>query len=210
MIRLNSHIKLSALTLAVCALASPAYAHHVMDGQLPQTFMQGLLSGFGHPVIGLDHFAFVVAMGLIASAVPKGLRLLAVFIGGALLGCVIHLFAVDLPLAEIVIATSVLAAGLVLMAGMKLSATSFAIAAGTIGVFHGYAYGESIVGAEASALGAYLVGFSLIQFAIAAGAYFLVGALRRRPMPRLDDGLRLAGVVIGGFGLFVLSGHLIA
>ncbi len=40
------------------------YAHHVMGGRMPATFAEGLLSGLGHPVIGIDHLAFIVAVGL--------------------------------------------------------------------------------------------------------------------------------------------------
>src|SRR6267378_2162800 len=54
---------MKAFTVAATALAvlpRMAWAHHFMDGGLPETFAQGLLSGLGHPVIGLDHAAFIV------------------------------------------------------------------------------------------------------------------------------------------------------
>jgi len=47
---------------------APAYAHHLMGGRTPATFAEGMLSGLGHPVIGLDHFAAVVAVGCLAAA----------------------------------------------------------------------------------------------------------------------------------------------
>jgi urease accessory protein len=40
--------------VVVCLLAEPAFAHHPMGGLTPATFADGLLSGLGHPVIGLD------------------------------------------------------------------------------------------------------------------------------------------------------------
>ncbi|HET9176699.1 MAG TPA: HupE/UreJ family protein, partial [Pseudolabrys sp.] len=43
--------------------ATNASAHHVMGGRMPATFMDGFLSGLGHPIIGIDHFAAVVAVG---------------------------------------------------------------------------------------------------------------------------------------------------
>ena len=46
-----------------------------MDGELPASLGQGLLSGLAHPVIGLDHLAFIVAAGLIAGAAGLGLLL---------------------------------------------------------------------------------------------------------------------------------------
>lgn len=59
-------IRLIAFAAAASLLAEPALAHHVMGGRMPATFGDGLLSGLGHPVIGLDHFAAVVAVGCIA------------------------------------------------------------------------------------------------------------------------------------------------
>ena len=39
-----------------------ASAHHVMGGKTPTTFVDGFLSGLGHPVIGPDHLAFLLAI----------------------------------------------------------------------------------------------------------------------------------------------------
>jgi len=30
------------------------------DGKLPANFFAGFMSGLGHPIIGFDHFAFIV------------------------------------------------------------------------------------------------------------------------------------------------------
>ena len=55
-------LRVSSLALGVMIVAGvPAEAHHVMGGRMPSTFMEGLLSGLGHPVVGLDHLAFIVA-----------------------------------------------------------------------------------------------------------------------------------------------------
>jgi urease accessory protein len=50
----------TAAFFGVALLAEPAFAHHLMGGRTPSTFADGLLSGLGHPIIGLDHFAAVV------------------------------------------------------------------------------------------------------------------------------------------------------
>lgn len=201
-------VVLRALLLVLFAL--PAAAHHPMGYQLPQTFAQGLLSGFGHPVIGLDHLAFVIGIGLIAALVPRGLIAFGAFIGGCLAGCVIHLFSVDLPIVEPIIAASIIATGVVLLLQQHISTTVFAIGIGITGIFHGYAYGESIIGAEASVLGAYLIGFSLIQYGIGAVAYFVVKTLKAKPVTWVVNSIRSAGVVIGSFGLYVLTIQFIA
>ena len=48
-----------------------ALAHHPMCGQTPDTLLTGVLSGIGHPIIGIDHLAFVICVGL-ASAFVAG------------------------------------------------------------------------------------------------------------------------------------------
>ena len=68
-----------ALALTVATVLS-AQAHHVMGGRTPETFMQGLLSGLAHPVIGLDHLAFIVAMGVAAGVATLNLAIPVVFI----------------------------------------------------------------------------------------------------------------------------------
>ena len=62
--RLNGNVCMKRLSKALVIgfltvlSASPAAAHHPMGGTPPSTFVEGLLSGFGHPVIGPDHLAF--------------------------------------------------------------------------------------------------------------------------------------------------------
>lgn len=200
------------LSIALIALvsAAPAEAHHPMGYQTPQTIIHGLLSGLGHPIIGLDHLAFVVAIGLIAAFVERGLFSLGAFIIGSLAGCIVHLFSISLPFAEPVIALSVVLAGLVLVLRHSIATATFAVVIGVAGVFHGYAYGESIIGAEATVLGAYLVGFSIIQFCIGAAAYHVVRYLRAKSVCWVENGVRVAGVMIGLFGVVTLTGQTIA
>ena len=65
--------------LALFAGASPAFAHHVMGGKLPETFLQGLLSGLGHPIIGLDHFGAIVGIGILVAIAQRSVGLVLVF-----------------------------------------------------------------------------------------------------------------------------------
>ena len=74
------------------------------------------------------------------------------------------------------------------------------------GIFHGYAYGESIVGAEPTALWAYLAGLALVQSAIGVGAA-LLAARNAWTMPALAP--RLAGAAVFGIGISALAGQLI-
>lgn len=149
-------------------LANPAMAHHAMGGKLPTEWWHGLLSGLAHPVIGLDHLMFVIAIGLVSIKPMRGLLIPAFFVIAALLGTGLHLQQFDLPLSESLIALSVIAIGLVLALGNHANLALLAGLAAIAGLFHGYAYGEAIVGAGVVPLVWYLVGFTIIQYAIAA------------------------------------------
>ena len=194
---------LSLLTAA--ALPAAAWAHHVMDYGLPQTFMQGLLSGLGHPLIGVDHAAFIVASGFFLALVDRGLAGVLVLIGGTLVGAAMHLMGIDVPAGEIGVALSVILIGALVMARRKIELTWMAAGLAVAGVLHGHAYAESIFGAEPAPLGAYLVGFSLIQLAVAAAAYWI----HRRIIAARETWAKpvsvCLGAVVGAVGVVFLA-----
>ncbi|NEP06369.1 MAG: HupE/UreJ family protein [Okeania sp. SIO2G4] len=144
-----------------------AIAHHPMGGKIPSSLWEGFLSGVGHPIIGIDHLAFVVAVGLIAVGIPNGISIIASFLATVILGTGIHLLSIDLPLTEIAIALSVVVFGAMLALKKKLSLQLLSIFAAIAGIFHGYAYGEAIIGAEITPLFAYLLSFTVVQLLIA-------------------------------------------
>ncbi len=164
-----------ALKLVFAVLASfptAALAHHVNDGRPPTTFVEGLLSGLAHPVIGLDHLVFILAAGLAAGALGLGLRMPALFILASIGGLGVHLLRIDVPLAEAAVASSILVLGLAIGSrsgfGTKVWTALFLGA----GLFHGYAYGESIVGAPSEPLVGYLVGLGIVQGVLASSTHF--------------------------------------
>lgn len=187
--------------------ATSAQAHHAMDGQMPTTLYEGLVSGLAHPVIGLDHLAFIVAAGLFAAVAGMSLFAPLLFVAGSLVGVGLHLMLLDLPAAEIVIAASVLAGGWLLARGRAVESHMLVFALFlVVGVFHGYAFGEAIVGSEQTPLIAYLAGLAAIQSAIALGVYFLV---RSRGWAVEAMQPRLAGAAIVGVGITFLAGQLV-
>ena len=100
--------------IAIASGVVPALAHHPMGGATPVTFLQGLLSGFGHPVLGLDHLAALVVVGLLASRTGRGWFLLpSVWIAAMGAGVFAHLGAIDLPGAEFLVAGSLVAIALI-------------------------------------------------------------------------------------------------
>ena len=159
-------VALAAATLS----AGPAFDHHVLDGKRPGSFTHGLLSGLGHPVIGLDHFASVVAVGCLAAAHPKGWGLIIGFVVAMMAGVGAHLQGATLPGAEIVVAGTVIGLGAIMLTHRQLSAAVALVLFVAVGWVHGYALGESIFGAEQTPLVAYLIGLAVIQSAIAFAA----------------------------------------
>ena len=210
--RLQTFLTGLVFLVGLLLLATPALAHHGMDNQTPSNFLEGFISGLAHPIIGLDHFAFVIAVGLLAATKPKGRAIPIAFVLAALAGTGLHLSAITLPLPELWIALSVFAIGLYLALGTQLPTTALAGLAGLAGLFHGYAYGEAIMGAEPTPLIAYLIGFTTIQMGIALGAFWLSQrglAQRHTITDAAKQSLRKAGWAIGGMGLVFLYAHVL-
>ena len=196
----------TSLVAALSLFATSAFAHHVMGGKTPATFIEGLLSGIGHPVIGPDHLAFLLAVGIAVGIGGLNLALPTLFVIGSAIGVMLHVNGINLPGAEIIVACSVLLAGFLLARGRMLSVGWWAALFAVGGLFHGYAFGESIFGAERSPLYAYLLGLILIQSALTIGIALFV---RWRAGGISELAPRLAGAVIIGVGLTVLIGQLI-
>ena len=58
---------------------------------MPATFSEGFLSGLGHPIIGIDHFAAVVAVGCLAAAHRIAPALAIGFVLAMIAGEALHL-----------------------------------------------------------------------------------------------------------------------
>ena len=187
-------------------MTASASAHHVMGGKMPTTFAEGFLSGLGHPVIGPDHLAFLLAIGVAVGVGGLNLVLPLLFVVASAIGVTLHVNGVNLPGAEIVVAVSVLFAGFLIARGRALPVSLWAILFAAAGLFHGYAFGESIFGAERSPLQAYLLGLIIVQSVLTVGTALLV---RRRAGGVSAIAPRLAGAVIIGVGLATLIAQLI-
>ena len=72
--------------------------HHPLGGAAPETMLHGFLSGVGHPLIGFDHLAFVVAIGVLAAFQTQRLVMPLGFVMGTVIGSLLTLAAVTLPL----------------------------------------------------------------------------------------------------------------
>lgn len=194
---------LTAAWLAVAGTTA-AQAHHPMGGTTPTTFMHGLLSGFGHPIIGVDHLAFIVAMGIAVGVAGLSLALPVVFVAASSLGVALHVAGLGLPAVEIAVAVSVVCAGALIAWGGAVPAAGWAALFAVAGLFHGYAFGETVAGAEPAPIAAYLIGLAVVQTVLAVAVAFAVRRLTAAPM------LRLAGAAIALVGIVFLAGHVMA
>ena len=188
---------------------SAAMAHHPLAGQPMQTFFDGILSGVGHPILGFDHLFFVLAVGIASVFTGRPATAPLFFVTSMLCGVGLIIAGVNLPLVEYVIAFSLIAAGALIFSGynsgLARSATLFSVA----GLFHGWAFGETIVGQESvlqSVVIGYLIGLAAIQWFIAYGAGMFVKS-SLNVLDSADPKARVLGGVVAGAGaVFLLEG----
>lgn len=200
-----------AIALSTCLLlsGSPAFAHHLMGGRVPSNFFEGFMLGLAHPIIGLDHFAFIVSVGLLSAIKRRGILIPISFILSAMVGTGLHLAKLTLPGVEFFVAGFILLFGLLLALRNNLN-TTIVVGLGAIaGVCHGYAYGESIFGAEMSPLVAYLTGFTVIQLVVSLGAFGIGKVLLQDSKQEPSNAFRSAGWVIFGIGLTFLTSQIV-
>jgi urease accessory protein len=200
----------SIVVTTVMVLPSVVWAHHFMENQLPQTFAQGFLSGLAHPVIGVDHLAFIIATGFLLALVKHGVWGVIAFTLGSLLGAALHLTGFDLTGGEVMVALSVIVIGGAMMSGHRVTLAWLAGGLILAGIFHGYAYAESIFGAEPMPLSGYLIGFCSVQLGIGVAALLVH---RRLIAVNANSSRSIAsamGAVVGVIGVAFLASNAIA
>ena len=195
---------------AISSLPGPAAAHHPTGKKMPATVLDGFLSGIGHPLIGPDHLAFIVAIGIAAALVPAGSSLIAAFVATSTVGVLLHaLTSMDVPLAEPLVAISVIAAGALVAFGRNSATSTWMVLAAVAGLFHGYAFGETVVGAGSGVIGAYLIGLALVASAVAVAAMQVMPRVLALAEASSSSRLRAAGAVLAGVGLSMLASNFV-
>ena len=165
----------------------------------------GFVSGFLHPLFGLDHVVAMVAVGLLGAIMgPPALWLLPVVFPLVMaLGGALGVIGLPLPGIEIGIALSGIVLGLLVAFAVRPKVWLAAILVGAFAIFHGHAHGTELP--EAASPLAYGTGF-----VIATGMLHLsgiaIGLLFRWPAGALV--VRTAGLVIAAVGVYFLLPHL--
>jgi urease accessory protein len=165
----------------------------------------GFLSGFLHPLLGPDHVAAMVAVGLWGAflGAPAIWMLPIVFPLVMALGGALGVLGVPLPAVETGIAASAVILGLMVVLAARPPVWVAAVAVGLFAIFHGHAHGTELP-AAANAI-TYSVGF-----VIATGLLHLCGIafglLLRWPTGKVA--VRAGGAVIALAGVGFLTGLL--
>lgn len=174
-------------TVALGLIATPALAH------TGHSHADGLVAGFVHPFMGMDHLSAMVAVGLFAAASMRGKVWAApvTFVAAMIAGSLLAFAGVALPMVEGGIALSVLVLGLMTAFALRVPAALGLGLTAVFAAFHGYAHGAEATGSAIS----YIAGFAGAT-ALLHGAGVLAGlkaTAYRYALPVLGGSIAVAG-----------------
>ena len=184
--------RLSLVLLMLLVAAEPVLAHD-QQGQA-----RGFLTGFLHPLSGLDHVLAMIAVGLWGAQLgaPAIWLLPVTFPMVMAVGGFLGLVGIPLPGVEIGIALSALLLGLMVAGEAKPSLTIAAAIVAFFAVFHGHAHGTELPAGQSGL--AYSIGFVVATGCLHATG-IAIGLVHKWPAGR--TALRAAGVVVAIAGL---------
>jgi urease accessory protein len=186
--------------LPLAALLPGEAGAHIVKGEAI-----GFVSGFEHPISGLDHVIAMVAVGLWGAQLgaPAIWVLPVAFPLVMSVGGFLGLIGVPLPGSEIAIALSGVCLGAAVLAQLRPPLWVAAALVGVFGLFHGYAHGAELPPGQNAVL--YSIGFILATGLLHATGISL-GLVHRWRWGRYA--LRGAGMVVLGGGLYFLRAAL--
>ena len=193
------------LTAALFLTAGSASARDLISNKMPATLTEGLLSGIGHPIIGPDYLAFLLALGIAVGVFRLSFVNPFLFVVAMICGIALRIGGVHLAAAGLMVPLSVLLAGLMLIIEERIPPACWMAVFVAAGLFHGYTYGDSIDGAEPVPLIAYVIGLAAIQTVMTVGVAFATRGLWKL----WSMAPRLAGAAFCGIGFAALVTQLI-
>ncbi len=149
---------LSAFIWIYLFFSIPVLAHHPWDGELQELdFMGGVFSGLAHPtpILGFDHFLFLLSIGLVGATNRSKLIPSLVCVG--LIGAILSQFLPLFPAAEFVMGLTLVASALVALKKVSAIFVSPLIFA------HGFVLVNAMIGFEQHSLFGYLTGLLISQ-----------------------------------------------
>jgi urease accessory protein len=166
----------------------------------------GILSGFLHPLLGVDHLLAMLSVGIVSAQIG-GRAIWTVptaFVGTMAVGALLGIFGVALPVVEYGITGSVLILGLAILFAKSIPEGVALVAVALFAMFHGNAHGTEIpaITDTIGLLIAYILGFLT-----ATAGLHVVGALLGLSVGRLERGqllMRVGGLAIALAGVFLI------
>jgi urease accessory protein len=194
---LRSAARLAATVAAVAVLCAPALAHSTA-GQA-----KGFVTGFLHPLSGLDHILAMVAVGIWGAQLKRpAIWVLPIAFPLVMsIGGVLGVRGVPIPGVEIGVAASALVLGIVIAAQLTPPLWVAALIVSAFAIFHGHAHGTELPKA-ASPL-TFALGFVLATGLLHATG-IVIGLLTLYPLGSRT--LRIAGGFIAAAGAVLLIG----
>lgn len=172
-------------------------AAHIQAGEAT-----GFVTGFLHPISGLDHVLAMIAVGLWGAQLgqPAIWILPVAFPMVMAFGGTLALLGVTLPGVEFGIAISALVLGILVLAEARPPLVTAAVIVGFFAIFHGHAHGTELPEGQSGLL--YSVGF-VVATGCLHGVGIAVGLVHRWAWGR--SALRAAGAVVAlaGVGFLV-------
>jgi len=161
----------------------------------------GFVSGFEHPISGLDHILAMVAVGLWGAQLgaPAIWVLPVVFPMIMALGGMMGLMGIPLPGIELCIALSAVALGFAVFREARPKLWIAAIIVGFFAIAHGHAHGTELPAGASGIL--YSIGF-VIATGLLHATGIGIGLVHRWPAGRVA--LRLSGAAVAIGGMFFL------
>lgn len=184
-----------ALLFALTFWTQSALAHPVKGEAI------GFLTGFLHPISGLDHVVAMIAVGLWGAQLgapaiwllPVAFPIVMAF--GGMLG----LMGVPLPGTEIGIAASAIMLGTVVMLEVRPPLAVAAVVVSFFAIFHGHAHGSELPAGQSALL--FSIGF-VIATGCLHGVGISIGLIHKWPWGQ--QALRMAGGGVATAGLFFM------
>jgi urease accessory protein len=161
----------------------------------------GFLSGFAHPIAGLDHVVAMVAVGLWGAQLgaPALFLLPVAFPVVMAFGGALGLIGIPFPGIEIGIAVSAVVLGALVLASAKPQLWFALVVVGFFAIFHGHAHGTELPPGQSGLY--YSIGF-VVATGLLHGCGIFIGLVHRWPIGRVA--LRTAGAMVSIAGMVFL------
>ncbi len=195
-------VLIALIALIASALApAPALAHEGTG------LAGGFVSGFRHPLVGLDHLLAMVSVGIWGAFLgrPLVIALPVLFPGAMVAGAGVAMAGIPFPLVEYGIALSVVTLGLMILFAVRAPVVVACVVVALFALCHGHAHGTELP-AAADPIG-YSMGFVLCTGLLHVAGIAL-GLLKL--VPNGVMALRAGGGLIACIGLWFLNSATLA